>query len=301
MVALLGKFSWKERMSSGLGRAVYSQLAGFLKWARKQQYLSRGRIPWSVGYWEYRNGFVRDVLCDANLCARLASNQPLPTGYGYRLDERVIEYPWVISRLGDQATRLLDAGSALNFRFLLGVPALSKKSVVLYTLASEHYTVPHDDISYIYGDLRQTILRDHLFDEIVCISTLEHVGLDNTLIYTRDQRYNEARVFDYRDVLREFQRLLVPGGRLFLTVPYGKYENLGWLQQFDRERLDDVFQVFDGKIEAQAFYRYTVDGWVLSDAAECAECEYYDIHTHPDHAPDYAAAARAVVCLMLSR
>ena len=284
-----------------LERGLHFQIVNLLKRVHQWQYHHRGRIPWSTGYWDYRNDFVRDVLHDASLCARFASNQPLPAGYGYRLDERVVEYPWVISRLSDRATRLLDAGSALNFRFLLGHPALSKKSVVLYTLASEHYTVLHNNVSYIYGDLRQTILRDQLFDEIVCISTLEHVGLDNTLIYTRDQRYNEARVFDYRDVLREFQRLLVPGGRLFLTAPYGKYENHGWLQQFDRERLDDVFQIFDGKIEAQAFYRYTVDGWILSNAADCAECEYYDVHAHAEHAPDYAAAARAVACVALSR
>jgi len=58
--------------------------------------------------------------------------------------------------------------------------------------------------------------------------------MDNTLAYTRDQRYNEVRTFDYRIVLGEFRRLLMPGGRLLLSVPYGKYQNCGWMQQFDQ-------------------------------------------------------------------
>ena len=111
-------------------------------------------------------------------------------------------------------------------------------------------------------------------------------------IYTRDRRYSESQPLDYRDVLREFQRLLAPGGRLFLTVPYGKYQNFGWLQQFDPARLADVFQVFDGTLEDQAFYRYTPKGWVLSNAEECAECEYYDFYSRSDFDADYAAAAR---------
>jgi ubiquinone/menaquinone biosynthesis C-methylase UbiE len=43
-----------------------------------------------------------------------------------------------------------------------------------------------NNISYVYGDLRNTILKDQCFDEIVCISTLEHIGMDNTMLYTKD-------------------------------------------------------------------------------------------------------------------
>lgn len=213
----------------------------------------------------------------------------------------MIEIPWVVSRLRNDAAFLLDAGSALNFEFILDLEGLRRKSIVIYTLAPELTSSPRANVSYVYGDLRNTILRDHLFEEIVCISTLEHVGMDNTLVYTDDQRYNETRPLDYRDALREFQRLLAPGGHLFLTVPYGKYQNCGWMQQFDHERLEDILAVFDGKTDDQAFYRYTSGGWILSDAAECAECEYFDFYARPKFDPDYAAAARAVACLMLSR
>jgi hypothetical protein len=283
-----------------LERCLHSTYSKVRKWVRKRKYLSHGQIPWSLGYWEYRNDFVRDVLRDVNLLERFASNQELPRGYGYRLDERVVEYPWVISRLCEHATHLLDAGSALNFEFLLQQPSLRKKNVVLYTLAAEYQALLRENVSYVYGDLRRTILRDQVFEEIVCISTLEHIGLDNTLIYTRDQRYNEMHLLDYRDVVREFRRLLTANGRIFLTVPYGKYQNHGWLQQFDHNLLHDAFQVFDGRIEDQAFYRYTSEGWVWANAAECADCEYYNVHARSNYDPDYAAAARAVACVVLS-
>jgi len=267
---------------------------------RKRQYLLGGQIPMTKGYFDYRNDLLRDILRDSNLGSCFKHNRELPRAYGYRLDERVVEYPWVISRVNNNPTQLLDAGSTLNFEFLLSLPVLQSKSIVICTLAPEQNPALRSNVSYIYGDLRKTILRDHLFGEIVCISTLEHIGMDNTLIYTSDQRYSESQHLDYRDVLREFQRLLAPGGRLFLTVPYGKYQNFGWLQQFDQERLADVFQVFDGTLEDQAFYRYTPKGWVLSNAEECAECEYYDFYGRSDFDADYAAAARAIACVMLS-
>jgi len=59
--------------------------------------------------------------------------------------------------------------------------------------------------------------------------------------------------------------------------------------------------VFDGKLEDQAFYRYTAEGWILSNAAECNECEYFDYYARSNFDLDYALAARAVACLMLSR
>jgi SAM-dependent methyltransferase len=280
---------------------IHTQYKNIAKSMRKRRYVRGGQIPLTIGYFDFRNDFLRDVLRDSTLCARFKHHYPLPHGYGYRLDERVVEYPWVISRLSNQTNYLLDAGSTLNFDFLLDIPVLRQKSVVIYTLAPEQNPPPHPNVSYIYGDLRNTILRDHLFDEIVCISTLEHIGMDNTLVYTQDQRYKEARFWDYQDVLREFQRLLVPGGRLFLTVPYGKYQNCGWMQQFDRARLDDAIRVFDGKLEDQAFYRYTPEGWILSNVDECAECEYFDFYARSGFDPDYATAARAVACVVLSR
>jgi hypothetical protein len=268
--------------------------------AKKRRYQLTGRRPWTPGYWEYRQDFIRRAVADSSLAERFRSTAPLPGGYGVRLDERVIEYPWMLARLSPTASRLMDAGSALNFDFLLAHPALQRKSVIIYTLAPEG-TVSRPNVSYIYGDLRQTLLRDGVFDEIACISTIEHVGLNNTMLYTGDRRHDESRPSDYRVALREFHRLLAPGGRLLLTVPFGKYQHLGWFQQFDRDVLTDAVRAFGGSLEEETFYRYTAGGWVLSHAEACAGLEYHDVHAGTQANQDHAAAARAVACVVLSR
>src|SRR5262249_51979558 len=145
------------------------------------------------------------------------------------------------------------------------------------------------------------ILRDNWFDEITCISTLEHIGMDNTMLYTKDSRFAQNEQADFIYVLREFYRLLKPSGRLLLSVPYGLYQNIGWMQQFDRQLLQQAIHAFGGEVMQKDFYKYTADGWQISDEASCTSCEYFNIHTRQDFDPDYAAAARAVACLQLRK
>src|SRR5213594_3006260 len=82
-------------------------------------YVARGRVPWTPGYGSFRESYVSKVLSNRELMTAFRDNRPLPPRYGFGLDERVIEYPWVLSRLRDSSTMLLDAGSALNHSFLL--------------------------------------------------------------------------------------------------------------------------------------------------------------------------------------
>jgi SAM-dependent methyltransferase len=255
-----------------------------------------GHRPWTAGYKEYRKVFLCDALANKELLEGFQKNQALPDKYGFRIDERVVEYPWVLSRLGVAEGLLLDAGSALNHEYTLDHPALRSKSLVIYNLSPEK-VVRRSNISYIYGDLRHTILKDESFDEIVCISTLEHVGMNNTLLYSNDARFNEFRPNDYLDVIREFKRLLKPDGKLLITVPYGHYENLGWLQQFDFKMVKAVVDAFGASPESVAYYKYFADGCQIADANACADCSYFDIHNRPDYEADYVAAAQAVACI----
>jgi len=262
-----------------------------------RQYLDAGRIPWSEGYKEYRYGYLTGILRDTELLQRFSRSETLPAGHGVGLDERVVEYPWLLGRLRNSTGLLLDAGSVLNYPFLLEHPGLQGRPMVLMTLAPESYMAKSARVSYVFGDLRKTFFQDNTFTDIVCVSTLEHVGQDNTRLYTEDRRYRENQPEDSSAAVAEFRRILAPGGRLNLTVPFGKPQNCGWLQQFDSARLRKVADAFGAPAIQADFFRYGPNGWQRSDESACADCEYYDVHSSPAPAPDLAAAARAVACL----
>lgn len=258
-----------------------------------------------MGYSEYKELVLRRRLWSAAFLGRFLDHRELPKGYGRRLDERVVEYPWLFARLGragpecnGRRGRLLDAGSALNHAFLLKHPILSERSVVSCTLATEQ-TASRTNMTYVRGDLRHVAFRDGSFDEIACISTLEHVGMDNSFLYVRSRQREEPRPDDYRVAIRCLRAALRPGGRLYLTVPFGRYEDHGWLQQFDGHMVESIADVFEGSMADITCYRYTADGWQLADARECEECRYFDVHRAEGFDPDRAAAARAVACLTL--
>jgi ubiquinone/menaquinone biosynthesis C-methylase UbiE len=141
------------------------------------------------------------------------------------------------------------------------------------------------------------LFHDESFDEIVCISTLEHIGMDNTMLYSSDANFEENRPADYLQAVQEFRRLLKPDGKLLVTVPYGRYENHGWLQQFDRGMVEAVLLSFDGTTSAVTYYQYGTQGWQVSSPDECSNCTYFDIHHRTGYEPDYVAAARAVACI----
>src|SRR5690606_32884275 len=54
--------------------------------------------PWSDEYVKQHRAFVSRALDDPDLMLRFRRGQPLPEGYGVGFDERVIEFPWTLTR-----------------------------------------------------------------------------------------------------------------------------------------------------------------------------------------------------------
>jgi SAM-dependent methyltransferase len=268
--------------------------------ARIERYLQTGRIPWSPGYSEYRRRCVARLLGDDGVLRAFRDARPLPAGHGERLDERVVEYPWLFARAEGWGARVVDAGSTLNYPELLAHPRLAGRRVIVYDLRHGWRTADRR-VAYVAGDLRAMSLRDGAVDLVVCISTLEHIGLDSTRLYTQDPRFREDRPGDFRVALREFRRVLRPGGRLMATVPFGRAAHLGWLQQFDRAGVEAIVEAFGGQTLDVSYFKYEPDGWRRAAPDECVACEYFDIHARAACDPDHAAAARAVACLDLVR
>src|SRR6266576_4374690 len=73
--------------------------------------------PFAGDYAERHRALVGAVLGDPGLLVPFTSGAQLPDGYGVGFDERVVEYPWLLTR--KFGGRVLDAGSALNHEHLL--------------------------------------------------------------------------------------------------------------------------------------------------------------------------------------
>jgi hypothetical protein len=135
---------------------------------------------------------------------------------------------------------------------------------------------------------------------VVSLSTVEHIGLDNGRFYTGQTSTSHAPA-SYLDAVREMARILRPGGRLYLTIPYGSHSNLGWLQVFDAAMLDHVVEAFGARGVVEQVFRYTAAGWQVSNRDEAADATYVDLHSGVRWRRGLPVAAESVACLVLTR
>jgi SAM-dependent methyltransferase len=276
-----------------------------------RRYMAGGGTPFGIGYGIHHKQFIMNVLNNSSLLARFRRGEPLPPGYGVGIDERCVEYPWMIGQLDATPGSLLDAGSTLNHDFLIDLPILQAKVIHILTLAPEEECFWQRNISYMFHDLRNIPIRDNYYDTISCLSTLEHVGCDNTN-YTGNDSDRENHPADYLVAIEELCRVLRPGGSLLITIPFGTYCHLGVQQQFDGRMLARAIETLAKCGEViERFYRYSADGWNLATLDDCTECRYVEwaasVWAHgkvPNPIPiepDHAIAARAVACLRLNK
>jgi hypothetical protein len=299
-----------ERVANSLSFRVGSLVDRRRQQREHDQYLQSGRRPFAPGYHFHKWDFIKKALADDALIETFRRGHPLPKNYGKRLDERVVEYPWLLSRLASTPGSLLDAGSALNFQTLIDLPVFKEKSLHIVTLHPEANCFWKSGVSYAFADLRDLFVRDNFYDDIVCISTLEHIGL-NTEIYTHE-RVEQLEANNYTQAAVELWRVLKHGGHLYLTVPFGQACELDWLQQFDSSMVQEIIDLLSPGQVSATYYRYDSDGWNLSSEAECRHSEYTPPEkwgvaeflkegqaSHEVLAFETPAAAGAVVCLDL--
>jgi hypothetical protein len=257
-------------------------------------YIICGKKPWKIGYNEYKIKKITKYIAESTF-----NVNELPKNYGYRLDERIIEYPWFFSRLPKDGGVILDAGSVLNYDYLLDNVVFRNKDIFISTLYPEKRCFWKKCVSYVYEDLRYTCFKNNYFNWIVSLSTIEHIGMDNTFLYTRDETKKEAMTSAYLSAVKEYYRILKKGGILYLSFPFGEKKNHGWFQIFDSKMVNELIEVFGPASYYEYYFKYEESGWKASTRETTSDATYFDIHKQKKYDNDFAAASRAVACLEL--
>jgi SAM-dependent methyltransferase len=251
--------------------------------------------PYGGAYTNVRRALIEYAIDDGLASFRRGGD--LPQGYGIGVDERAVEYPWLLAQ--HLAGRILDAGSTLNHREIIERVLPRAEEVHVVTLEPEDDAYWQLRVSYVYGDLRDLPYRDGWFDSAACISTLEHVGMDNSVYGNNQSRHADPYAEQLRAV-QELVRVVRPGGQIFVTVPYGAFADHGWQVTLDRARIDRLLSVVGADETSVDVFRYTHSGWTWSSLAEAADARTRDSRTEPI-GDDLRVGAGAVACLRLAR
>jgi len=172
-------------------------------------------------------------------------------------DERPIEIPWALGRARG-AKRVLDAGSAFaEPAYLAALGGLGADEVVAVDLAP----VDVPGLHAVVADLRKLPFEDSSFDVALCISTIEHVGFDNS-IYGIDADQGEDGI---ARALAELRRVLAPDGRLVVTVPTGARENHGWFVQLEPDDWRRRFAAAGFDTADEETYALGPEGWAAAE------------------------------------
>lgn len=184
--------------------------------------------------------------------ARATGERPHELTAPAGLDERPIELAWMLSRYRGES-RLLDVGYAhAEPVWLAALLELGAKSLVGVDLVERE--VP--GMSTVVGDVRRLPFPSRSFDVVFCLSTLEHVGADNT-------RYGSEPEQDLggpERALRELRRVVTRRGRVLLTVPSGARES-DWYVAKTAAEWHELFHNADLYVYDGEEYSRTEAGW----------------------------------------
>jgi len=184
--------------------------------------------------------------------------------FGYTTS-RATEYDFVMRNIPSTARKILDVGSVGSLLPL----KLAKKGYDVYSVDSREYHESHPNLTFVKGDILKSLLPEDFFDSVVCVSTLEHIGLG---AYGDPEHENGDKL-----VVKEFGRILKEEGTLLLTAPFsGQYKVLPWMDSrervYDYDRLRSLFEGWEIQLE-EYYIPNKVKHWVKANRKE-AEKQY---------------------------
>jgi SAM-dependent methyltransferase len=199
------------------------------------------------------------------------------------MSERVVEVPWVLSRYRGEG-RVLDVGSAYGHPVYLSyLKRLGARSLHGVDLSSRRV----NGLTMTRADVRRLPYTARSFELIICVSTIEHIGLDNARYQAVGGREPAGDV----TALAEMRRVLHGSGRIFITIPFGRLEYHDWFKQYDLDGWTSLVRKAGLVVDEQAIYAYSESGWSLAPVNSLPANGYGQLG---------ATAATGVLCASLS-
>lgn len=164
--------------------------------------------------------------------------------------ERLVEYEFVARNLvsSKKQADILDIGSGSSLLAkAIGELGKGKWQVFRIDIAESNCDARMD--------ARMTGFRKEVFSQVICISTIEHIGIG---INSGDDDEDG----DLKTV-KEILRILKKGGSAIISVPYGKIKKLNY-RVYDRHALSRLVAVDNEEFSVAAkkeFYCYDAGKW----------------------------------------
>lgn len=166
-------------------------------------------------------------------------------------NERIVEIPFVHRHLPYPFQgKILDVGSResqISFE-------LSSLGFDIWALDFREAYVRFPGVNHLRADIRSTSFENHFFEVVIALSTLEHIGL---------MAYGDADFDaegDFR-ALEEIHRVLKPGGKLLLTVPFGVRGKAKTYRVYDHAALVAWLAGCGFEIETENYWRQNGMKW----------------------------------------
>ena len=147
-------------------------------------------------------------------------------------------------------------------------------------------------ITLLRMDARLMGFRDEVFDKIICISTVEHIGIQPTRHFVRE--------FDELGDLKAFSeifRILKKGGRVILTVPYADKNIHGYRKEHRIYNSSTLARLISGfHVKRKEYYIYIKGKWKNCRRADIKKLRLFGNTDVPLY-----LHSRICVCLLLER
>jgi len=209
----------------------------------------------------YRTGLEIPIYSLSESCTANNNNNSSSSNSGFkRLDihnllvgitsERLVEYEFVARNLvsSKKQAAILDIGSGSSLLAkAIGELGKGKWQVFRIDIAESNCDARMD--------ARMTGFRKEVFSQVICISTIEHIGIG---INSGDDDEDG----DLKTV-KEILRILKKGGSAIISVPYGKIKKLNY-RVYDRHALSRLVAVDNEEFSVAAkkeFYCYDAGKW----------------------------------------